>query len=85
MWPFKKKKPIIEEMPKAKDSDKLLFELKEAYKKGERVKELNVPFSIYSDLFDDGYITRVNINQDGDIIAKLETNYGLNMRLIIKE
>jgi len=84
MWPFKKK-PIIEELPRATDADNLMHELKEAYKRGEKIKEIGVPFDVYSDIFDLGFITQVSIDQEGAIIAKLETNYGLNMRLKIKE
>jgi len=83
MWPFKKK-PVVEEMPSVTEADSLMEKLKDSYKRGEKVKELTVDWGIYSDLFDYGFIKSVHRDQKGKITARLETGYGLIVRLKIK-
>lgn len=80
---FWNKKPIIADLPKATDADKLVHELRQAYKMGERVKELHLPKDIYDDLFEMGGID--NVGRVGDNIqCSFEYYPDKRIRLIVK-
>ena len=82
MWPFKKKESLVEEMPEVTAVDEFLLQLNEKFKWGEKVKDLNVDKSLYSDLFDRGLIKDASVGSDEVLTAVID--YHKKVRIKVK-